>query len=251
MEDVRRVLITYVIWYTGNEVKVLRDPAGNRRFIIVYSEKAIDEDWLRLNHDQLWAQAYKDMEQLRGEYLENMRRKGIAEEYPKYLELPRDLWAEDERRQNASMVDGGSWEDWLPEIIFQNFVVWPLKMKDNGSLVIKGKKFIHFLTRDLLSFLNEKYQRINISDQSLSIAMTKLVVLAKERCEGLEENIKRRRAQIKRNNGNLRGYRIDFEGESKEKAFMILERISANNSASPEENFDENVIDMLQSNRPL
>jgi predicted P-loop ATPase len=56
----RRVLITYVIWYTGNEVKVLRDPTGNRRFIIVYSEKAIDEDWLRLNTDQLWAQAYKD-----------------------------------------------------------------------------------------------------------------------------------------------------------------------------------------------
>jgi hypothetical protein len=49
-------------------------------------------DWLRLNGDQLWAQAYKEMEQLRSDYLENMRAKGIAEEYSKYLELPRDLW---------------------------------------------------------------------------------------------------------------------------------------------------------------
>ena len=65
VEDMRRVLITYVIWYTGNELEVLRDPTGNRRFIIVYSEKPIDEDWLRLNADQLWAQSYVDMEMLR------------------------------------------------------------------------------------------------------------------------------------------------------------------------------------------
>jgi Virulence-associated protein E len=108
VEDMRRVNITYVIWYTGNELKVLRDPTGNRRFIIVYSERAIDEDWLRLNSGQLWAQSYAEMEKLRGEYLEEMKRKGIAEEYPKYLELPHDLWAEAEGRQNASMVDGVS-----------------------------------------------------------------------------------------------------------------------------------------------
>ena len=137
VEDMRRVLITYVIWYTGNELKVLRDPTGNRRFIIVYSERSIDEDWLRLNSDQLWAQTYADMEKLRCDYLESMRARGIAEEYPKYLELPHDLWVEAERRQNASMVDLAPWEDWLPEIIFQNFVVWPLKVKDkNGDLVV-------------------------------------------------------------------------------------------------------------------
>jgi hypothetical protein len=54
------------------------------------------------------AQSYAEMEKLRGEYLEEMKRKGIAEEYPKYLELPHDLWAEAEGRQNASMVDGVS-----------------------------------------------------------------------------------------------------------------------------------------------
>jgi hypothetical protein len=167
----RRVNITCVIWYTGNELKVLRDPTGNRRFIIVYSERAIDEDWLRLNAYQLWAQSYADMERLRSDYLEEMRCKGIAEEYPKYLELPHDLWAEAERRQNAAMVDGGPWEDWLPEIIFQDFVVWPMK----GA---KGKKSIHFLTRDVLKYLHEKYQKATISDQALSVAMSKLVVLA-------------------------------------------------------------------------
>ena len=54
------------------------------------------------------------------------------------------------------------------------------------------------------------------------MAISKLVVLAKERCEGLHEDIKWRNAQIKRKNGNLRGYRIDFEGESKEKAFSDI-----------------------------
>ena len=58
MEDMRRHNITYVIWYTGNEIHVLRDPTGNRRFIIVYSVGPIDEDWLRLNADQLMAEAY-------------------------------------------------------------------------------------------------------------------------------------------------------------------------------------------------
>jgi hypothetical protein len=255
MEDVRRVNITYVIWYTGNELKVLRDPTGNRRFIIVYSERAIDEDWLRLNAEQLWAQSYVEMEQLRSDYLEEMRRKGIAEEYPKYLELPRDLWAEAERRQNASMVDGGPWEDWLPEIIFQDFVVWPLMEKDikTGRVTkIVGKKSIHFLTRDLLKWLDEKGRKVNVSDQALSVVLGNLIVLKKERCEGLNEDIKWRKAQIKRkHHSNLRGYRIDFLGESKEKAFMILAGIVAKESKSAEEDFDENIVDMLQKGNPL
>jgi hypothetical protein len=162
VEDMRRVNITYVIWYTGNELKVLRDPTGNRRFIIVYSERAIDEDWLRRNSAQLWAQSYVEMEQLRSDYVDEMRRKGIAEEYPKYLELPHDLWEEAQRRQNASMAGGGPWEDWLPEIIFQDFVVWPSRSKGGE---VKGKKSIHFLTRDVLKYLHEKYPKAIISDQ--------------------------------------------------------------------------------------
>jgi hypothetical protein len=85
----------------------------------------------------------------------------------------------------------------------------------------------------------------------LSVAMSKLVVLEKEKCEGLNEDIKWRSAQIKRKHANLRGYRIDFIGESKERAFVMLTNIVANEGAPTEENFDENVIDMLQRNKPF
>jgi hypothetical protein len=129
------------------------------------------------------------------------------------------------------MVDGGQWEDWLPEIIFQNFVVWPPKWAN-------GKSSIHFLTIDAFKYLQDKYPKAGISDQSLSMAMSKLVVLAKEKCDGLHEDIKWK-VQIKRRHGNLRGYRIDFEGESKERAFMILRQIVADEGKSAEETFDE------------
>jgi hypothetical protein len=233
VEDMRRVLITYVIWYTGNELKVLRDPTGNRRFIIVYSERAIDEDWLRLNRDQLWAQAHMDMEQLRSEYLDNMRRKGIAEEYPKYLELPRDLWAEAERRQNVSMVINEQLEDWVPDIIFQNFVVWP---------ATKAKRSIHVLTRDILKYVQDKGHKNAISDQTISAALQNHVVLAKEKCDGLQADIKWKKAQIKRKQGNLRGYRIDFGSESEKRAFWILKGIVDNENKSAEEDFDPDNI---------
>jgi hypothetical protein len=248
MEDIRRVLITYVIWYTGNDVKVLRDPTGNRRFIMVYSEKAIDEDWLRLNSDQLWAQAYMDVEKRRSDYLDEMRRKGIAEDYPKYLELPRDLWAEAERRQNASMVVDSVVEDWLPEIIFQDFVVWPIIEKNSKDEITKiNGKSIHFLTRDALKWLQEKGHKLNVSDQTLSAAIDKYVVLEKDKYEGLHEDIKWRKAQIFRKHGNLRGYRIDFVGESKQKVFLELAKIVARQ----DKDIDE-VLDLISGgNRPI
>jgi hypothetical protein len=246
VEDMRRVLITYVIWYTGNELKVLRDPTGNRRFIIVYSEKPIDEDWLRKNGDQLWAQSYADMEKLRAEYLEEMKRKEMKEDYPKYLEFPRDLWPEAERRQNSSMVETGSWTDWLPELIFQTFVVWPLILKDKE---FKGKKTIHFLTRDALKWLQDKCPKATLSDQLLSVALDKLVVLAKEKYNG-DDNIKWRSAQIKRNHANLRGYRIDFDGEGKGRAFVKLRQMLDKENQDPTESFDESILDKLDADEP-
>jgi Virulence-associated protein E len=245
MEDMRRVNITYVIWYTGNDVNVLRDPTGNRRFIIVYSEAPIDEHWLRSNSGQLWAQVYKDMEQLRSDYLDEMRRKGINEDYPKFLELPRDLWDEAKKRQGASMVINEQLEDWVPDIIFQNFVVWPLK----GT---KGKKSIHFLTRDIVKWLRDKGYN-SISNQAISYAIDKHVVLSKNKVSptddrnGLNEDIKWKSAQIKRKQGNLRGYRIDFEGEAQFEAFGILEKIVAAESTSPEATFDEKMLDTFDS----
>ena len=176
LEDMRRVLITYTIWYTGSEVKVLRDPTGNRRFIIVYSEGPIDEDWLRLNSGQLWAQAYKDMEQLRSEYLETMRAKGIAEEYPKFLEFPRDMWEEAARRQGDSMVEspalgGLGTRDYIPN--FSVCMAGPL---------LERRKSIYVLTRDILKYLNEKSpHNTSISNQALSAAMLNVVLLEKSK----------------------------------------------------------------------
>ena len=219
MEDMRRVNITYVIWYTGNERKVLRDPTGNRRFIIVYSVGLTDETWLRKNADQLWSQTFKDMDQLRTSYLEEMKRNDIKEDYPKYLELPRDMWEESRKRQDDSMVVNEQLDDWVPDIIFQPFVVWPAN-KNEGNLSI------HVLTRDVLKYMQEKGHKNAVSDQTISAAIQKYVVLEKDKC-GLNEDIKWRRAQIKRNHTNLRGYRIDFIGEAGRRAFEIIMRIAA------------------------
>jgi Virulence-associated protein E len=244
VEDMRRVNITYVIWYTGNEVHVLRDPTGNRRFIIVYSVGPTDEDWLRRESDQLWAQVYIDMEQLRTQYLEEMHHKGINEEYPKYLGLPRELWEESKKRSDAAMVDAPPWEDWVPEIIFQDFVVW--------SSPKSNKKSIFVLTRDVLKYLHEKYPRsTSIPDKALSQAMTKVVILAKERSEGLHEDIKWTPKQINLKGTNLRGYRIDFEGESKQRAFELIKQNIDSKNKSPEDDFIQNGDSIIGKHSPF
>jgi hypothetical protein len=237
VEDMRRVNITYVIWYTGNETHVLRDPTGNRRFVIVYSVGPTDEDWLRLNADQLWAQVYIEMEQLRTNYLEEMKRKGISEEYPKYLELPKELWEESKRRSDYAMVDAPPWEDWLPEILSQSFVIWSHPISNKQSIIV--------LTRDILKYLYEKCPRnTSISDQALSRAMAKITILSKDKCDGLQEDIRWVAKQIKIKGVNLRGYRVDFEGEGKRLAFDIIKQNVDGKNKSPED-------DYLQNNRPF
>jgi len=230
VEDMRRVNITYVIWYTGNEVHVLRDPTGNRRYVIVYSVGPTDEDWLRLHSEQLWAQVYKDMVQLRTQYLEEMNKKGISDEYPKYLELPKDMWAESKARSDAAMVEAPQWEDWVPDIIFQTFVIWSDPKSNKHSIIV--------LTRDIMKYLHEKWPRnTSISDKALSQAMTKVVILSMDKCDGLYEDVKWTPKQIRINGTNLRGYRIDFAGEKQAAAFEIIKRIVANENKSPEDDF--------------
>ena len=131
-------------------------------------------------------------------------------------------------------------EDWLPEIIYQNFVMWPIP---DGS----GKRSVIVLTRDILKYLQDKGHKATISDQVISAAMNGYVIAPKIKHEGLNEDIAWRKAQIKRNGQNLRGYRLDFEGESKERAFVILKQIVAKEN-NPEEAFDENI---LKNNRPM
>ena len=85
------------------------------------------------------------------------------------------------------------------------------------------------LTRDVLTFLHEKSPRnTSISSQALAKAMTKVVVLPKGRCKGLQEDIKWVPRQIPMNgeDTNPRGYRIDFEGESKLRALEVIKEMS-------------------------
>jgi hypothetical protein len=241
VEDMRRVLITYVIWYTGNKREVLRDPTGNRRFIIVYSENPTDEDWLRLNASQLWAQAYHDMMALRASYLEDMRSKGIAEDYPKYLELPKDLWKESRKRQNASMVEGAIFEDWLPDIIYEEFVQWEEKIGDNGK-IFRGTVYV--LGRDVIDWLTQKYHNklpVGVNQTSLTFAMENCVVVPKSDDIGLRQDITWTYAQILRSGHNLRGYRVDFKGEVMLNAFVRLKAI-VHNHKHPNKTFDVNEI---------
>jgi hypothetical protein len=181
-----------------------------------------------------------EMEQLRAQYLEEMQRKGINEEYPKYLELPRELWEESKKRSDDAMVDAPPWEDWLPEILSKEFVIW--------SHPTSNKKSIIVLTRDILKYLSEKCPRnTSISDQALCRAMTKITILSKDKCDGLLEDIRWMPKQIKTNGANLRGYRIDFGGESKQRAFELIKQNVAAKNKSPEDDFLENE----KNNRPF
>ena len=94
--------------------------------------------------------------------------------------------------------------------------------------------------RDILKYLHEKSPRnIGISDQALSTAMQRHVILEKHRYDGRDEDIKWSKAQIFRNHANLRGYRIDFVGASKQRAFVIIKTIVDGEKKSPEAVFTE------------
>jgi hypothetical protein len=154
---------------------------------------------------------------LRSQYLDEMHHKGINEEYPKYLELPRDLWEESKKRSDAAMVDAPPWEDWLPEIIFQDFVMWSHPKSNKDSIIV--------LTRDVLKYLHENSPRnTSISDQALSRAMSKIVILSKNKDADLQQDITWTPKQIFIKGVNLRGYRIDFAGESKRRAFELIKK---------------------------
>ena len=71
-------------------------------------------------------------------------------------------------------------------------------------------------------------------------------MLEKAKCAGLTEDIKWKKSVIKRKHGNLRGYRIDFEGEVQERAFDILVTMMA---GGDQPSIDE-IVDIYQ-NKPF
>ena len=126
---------------------------------------------------------------------------------------------------------------WLPEIIFQNFVIWSYPTGNKQSIIV--------LTRDILKYLYEKCpQNTSISDQALSRAIAKITILSKDKCDGLQEDIRWVAKQIKIKGVNLRSYRIDFEGEGKRRAYDLIKQNVDDKNKSPED-------DYLQNNRPF
>ena len=93
------------------------------------------------------------------------------------------MWDESKKRSDAAMVDAPPWEDWVPDIILQDFVVWSHPKSNKNSIIV--------LTRDILKYLHEKSPRnTSISDQALSEAMTKVILLSKEKCNDLHDDVK-------------------------------------------------------------
>lgn len=68
--------------------------------------------------------------------------------------------------------------------------------------------------------------------------------LSKDKCDGLQEDIRWVAKQIKIKGVNLRGYRIDFEGEGKRRAYDLIKQNVDDKNKSPED-------DYLQNNRPF
>jgi hypothetical protein len=74
--------------------------------------------------------------------------------------------------------------------------------------------------------------------------------MAKEKCVGLVADIKWRRAQIHRTHGNLRGYRIDFEGKQLA-AFEIIKQMLKDEGKSPEQDYVDQNSELMVKNRPI
>jgi hypothetical protein len=75
VEDIKDVGRTYVIWHTGNNPKLFRDPTGNRRFIPMPILGEINEKLLRQERDQIWAEAVQLEAQGRLAYYKRCARK--------------------------------------------------------------------------------------------------------------------------------------------------------------------------------
>ena len=68
---------------------------------------------------------------------------------------------------------------------------------------------------------------------------------------GVHEDIKWTPKQIYINGTNLRGYRIDFDGESKQRAFELIKRNGRKLNKSPEDDFIKNGDSIIGKHSPI
>ena len=73
-----------IFWGTSNNLQMLEDPSGNRRFLPVIVNGEANFDWLRANIEQLVGEA------------------AVLESKGETFQLPREVWAEASARQEAA-----------------------------------------------------------------------------------------------------------------------------------------------------
>jgi putative DNA primase/helicase len=105
-EDMRPIDKTFVIWHTRNSPQFLEDPTGNRRFLPMPLYDYVDEDWLIINKDQLWAEIVELEERGGREYVENNPYVKRGEEKFADIFLPKGPYDESDELGAKHMKEG-------------------------------------------------------------------------------------------------------------------------------------------------
>jgi hypothetical protein len=262
VEDIKDVGRTYVIWHTGNNPKLFRDPTGNRRFIPMPILGEINERMLRQERDQIWAEAVELEKVGRLEYFQKMRQEGIPieegdEKFPDIMLDPK-FYGDAALLQNDARVEN-EYQDLVADVIFQPFIRF-----EGGKM----SATVYALSEDIRIHLGVSPGQWNRASQRVAEAMQAIVVLSKDEYEEwakkrivghkaameeypaavtndqkkenawfeahqeLTQDIKWTKPSggIKRNGQPLNGYRIDFGGKRNGDYEILQKFIAVHNS---------------------
>ena len=188
VEDIKDVGRTYVIWHTGNNPKLFRDPTGNRRFIPMPISGEINEKLLRQERDQIWAEAVELERVGRLAYYEKMRQEGIPveegdEKFPDIMLDPK-FYDDAALLQSDARVEN-EYQEMVADVTFQQFVHFEEKtaIKDGKSIIISAT--IYVLSEDIRLHLGISPGQWNRASQKVSEAMQDIVVINKREYDEL------------------------------------------------------------------
>jgi hypothetical protein len=276
VEDIKDIGRTYVIWHTGNNPKLFRDPTGNRRFIPMPISGEIDEKLLRQLRDQIWAEAVELERVGRLAYYEKMRQEGIPveegdEKFPDIMLDPR-FYNDAALLQSDARVEN-EYQEMVADVIFQSFVHFEERTTEWAT--------VYVLSEDIRLYLGIHPGQWNRASQKVSEAMQDIVVVSRseyaewakkrikintlaaetypdaitsdqnkenewfEAHQELSQDIKwiKPPKGIKRNGQPLHGYRIDFEGKRMCDYEILQKFIAVHNSSD--------TAKILRKDRPL
>jgi Virulence-associated protein E len=171
-----------VIWHTGNNPKLFRDPTGNRRFIPMPILGEINEKLLRQERDQIWAEAVQLEAQGRLAYYETMRQEGIPveegdEKFPDIMLNPK-FYGDPALLQSDARVEN-EYREMVADVIFQPFV-----QIEDSTAIKDGKSAttsvtIYVLSEDIRMYLNINPGSWNRASQKISEVMQDIPIINK------------------------------------------------------------------------